>query len=348
MNYYLHRISHEAQWSYPLLEQKGLLSIGWADFGIRKGFVSEHEDDWSKVPRTIEDEWGKVKSRFCLQRFLEMKKGDRVVVPTWGAFHLYEVFDDERLVAAQIDVGGLHNSQQHAAEVGDDGYLYNSKSGKNVDLGFFRRVKVVARSISRADYADADLTRRMKVRLTNVNVTDLKQSIEYAIREHEAQSPINAHQLIVTECAQTVLDTIVRKMNPSKFESLIRSYLEHQGASAFIPPKNDSGKKGDADIIATFEPLRLIVYVQAKYHRLSEGETDEWAVEQVDEYMREKKVADGYGAGEQYASLAWAVSSGEFSAKSVEMAQVAGIRLIGGIEFSKMLLDAGVAHLKGL
>lgn len=35
MKYYLHRISHESNISYPLLDN-GLLSIGWSDFSNRE------------------------------------------------------------------------------------------------------------------------------------------------------------------------------------------------------------------------------------------------------------------------------------------------------------------------
>jgi len=39
MKYYLHRISHHTEWSYPLLEQGALLSIGWSGFGSQPEFV---------------------------------------------------------------------------------------------------------------------------------------------------------------------------------------------------------------------------------------------------------------------------------------------------------------------
>lgn len=91
LKYYLHRISHHMEWSHPLLDDKSLLSIGWAGLGAKPDFVRQHQHDWSKVSNTIEGEWGKFRSRFGLQRFLEMEHGDRVVVPTWGAFHVYPI-----------------------------------------------------------------------------------------------------------------------------------------------------------------------------------------------------------------------------------------------------------------
>ena len=92
MNYYLHRISHHAELAYPLLE-RGILSIGWSDFATRE-FVNRHQSNgWKDVPGEIasDPEYGKTRSRFGLQRFLQMNVCDRVVIPSWGTFHVYEV-----------------------------------------------------------------------------------------------------------------------------------------------------------------------------------------------------------------------------------------------------------------
>ena len=67
MKYYLHRISLHPELSHPLFE-RGILSIGWSDFATRE-FVSSHRaKGWEDVPRAIEQQWGKMKSRFGLQR----------------------------------------------------------------------------------------------------------------------------------------------------------------------------------------------------------------------------------------------------------------------------------------
>ena len=138
MNYYLHRISHHMEWSYPLLEQRNLLSIGWSEFGAKPKFVSKHQDDWSKVAVTVEGEWDKVRQRFCLQRFLEMERGGQVVVPTWGAFHVFEIVDAERLVPAHIEdeLNGLRNWQNNCAVI-RKGYMKAlDENDSSVDPGF--------------------------------------------------------------------------------------------------------------------------------------------------------------------------------------------------------------------
>ena len=346
MNYYLHRISHEMAWSYPLLEDKDLLSIGWSYFGAKRNFVPEHQDDWSKVPETVEREpgYGRNRARFGLQRFLEMEPGDRVVIPTSRAFHVYEIVDRERLVPAQIDVEGLRSWQQQGASVDDDGYL-RTESGVRIDLGFFRRVKVIARNIPRRGYADSALTSRMKVRQANVRLNRLKASVDAAVEAHRRKQPIDLHSLILDECAGSVLKTIVKKSNPDQFERLIHSWFEHQGATARILPKKKRDKEGDADVEATFESLNLKVYVQAKHHT---GKSDERGITQIDNYVKNKEKGVEYVADQQIVLLAWVISTGEFSDECRKRANEDHVRLIDGKEFAGMLLDVGIGHLEDL
>ena len=77
-NIWLHRISHCAEVSYPLLE-RNQLTIGFSDFAnqefinksIDKNVFKEYfKNDWGKIPRN---------------RFLfEMKKDDLILVPGSG------------------------------------------------------------------------------------------------------------------------------------------------------------------------------------------------------------------------------------------------------------------------
>lgn len=345
MKYYLHRISHHMEWSYPLLERRGLLSIGWAGLGARPGFVSEHRDDWSRVADTVEGLWGKVRQRFGLQRFLEMEQGDRVVVPTWGAFHVYEIANNERLVPAQIgdELKELRNWQDNCAVV-RKGYIETlGEEETRVDLGFFRRVSRIELGIPREGYADAALTSRLKVRQTNVEITDLCKSIENAIRRHKENRPINLRRQMLDKCESSVRETILDVQNPDQFEKLIKRYFECQGANVEIPAKNQRDKEGDSDIVATFESLKLVVYVQAKRHN---GEADAWAVEQIKQYAADKSAV---GSDEKFTRLAWVVSTAEnFSRRCQERARQSQVRLVDGNEFARMLLDTDIERLHGL
>ena len=354
MKYYLHRISHELRWSDPLLKEKNLLSIGWAGFAA-SDYWSPEPQDMSHIPQNVgiyceEQGWRISRSRFGLQRFLQMREGDRVVVPTWGAFHVYEVTDDECLVARDIEQE-LRNLKSWSGKCAfvEGEYLKESNGKKDktttvdVDLGFFRRVKKIQREISRAGYADAALTSRMKVRQTNVEITKLSASIDKAIEAFKKERPINLREIVLKECATHVRTAILEKLNPDKFESLIKLFFEHQGASAIIPSKKEKDKQGDADVIATFELLKLIVYVQAKHH---EGETDRWAVEQIESYRDNKIEAM---TGDEYSRTAWVISTAEsFSEGCENLAKRENVRLIDGIKFAELLLDAGIEQLDHL
>ena len=352
MRYYLHRISHKLKWSDPLLKERNLLSIGWADFAASEYWPPDSQD-LSRIPENVEgyyegEGWDIPRTRFGLQRFLQMKQGDRVVVPTWGAFHVYEVTDNKCLVAPDIEkeLQSLKSLSGKCAFIEDD-YLKEANGEENttttVDLGFFRRVEEVQREIPRAGYADAALTSRMKVRQANVEITDLSNNIEEAINAFKAKRPINLREIVLKECAKSVRKTILEKLTPGKFERLIKLFFEHQGADAIIPPKNEKDKQGDADVIATFELLKFIVYVQAKHH---DGETDDWAVEQIESY-RDNKI--GAMTGDEYSRTAWVISTAEsFSEDCENLAKRENVRLIDGIKFAELLLDAGIERLDHL
>ena len=129
MTYYLHRISHHAELAHPLLE-RGILSVGWSDFATRE-FVSSHRaKGWKDVPMAIDSKpgWEKLRSRFGLQRFLQMDVGDWVVVPSWGTFHVFDVVSDERLIAGDLSLCGLETWDGHGVRMGED-KLYEYRDG---------------------------------------------------------------------------------------------------------------------------------------------------------------------------------------------------------------------------
>ena len=305
MTCYLHRISHHAELAYPLLEH-GILSIGWSDFATREFVSSDRAKGWEDVPRAIDSKpgWEKMRSRFGLQRFLKMNVGDRVVVPSWGTFHVYDVVSDERLIADDLDLRGLKTWDGHGVRR-EEGQLYEDRDGqrqRHIDLGFFRRVRQVAKDIPRSGYADNALSSRLKVRQTNVKINDIRESVEQALAAWKNGKPINLASEVMKKCADEVLNLVREKLDQNKLEKLIKWYFERIGASsAVIPAKNERDKEGDADIVATFEPISTIIYVQAKHHV---GTTDAWAVEQIDSYVKNKEELSGETG---YTRIPWVI-----------------------------------------
>ncbi len=342
MNYWLHRISYHYEVSRPLLE-KNILSIGWADFSEEQ-YITKCVGHWDIFEKSFKDAgWDLSRNRYSLWRFLsEMKKGDIVLVPSWGTFSIFEILEDMPYSVEKLDITNLYDLNGNKI-IKEDGCLYkNDSSSKDniIDLGFFRNVKPVMLDIPKSDYADQSLTARMKIRQTNATITDLAESIQNAINGFKLNKPINIHSLIIEEANKHILSLIQTQLNPDKFEYLIKWYFEKSGASnVVIPSKNERDKEGDADIIATFDNIKTIIYVQAKYHT---GETTEWAVEQINEYKLSKESMD-----DGYAKVGWVISSGsDFSQKCYDEAKSKHIILINGKQFATMLLNVGILGLE--
>lgn len=335
--YWLHRIVNQhPEWSLPLLHDHGLLSIGFRKLSNRE-FVSTSKGNEGRFTQSVEEAYyPNMRQRFTLQRFMyDMKQGDYVVIPVWSEFHVYEFLDDEVLVASDI-----------SKEI-----TVNGKSlDEGVDLGFFKRVREIAKWISRADYASNALFTRMKVRQTNVRLRGLGSDVLKALEYWKKEKPINLHALIVRKTAELVLTEIREMINHNQFEKLIAWYFRRMGAQVYIPAKKERNKDGDSDIVAIFDMLKITIYVQAKHHT---GTTNANAVKQIKAYQQYKDTADD----ESEHRIGWVISTADsFTEEAEKLAEgssqgdesgepIGRVRLIAGKEFATMLLNAGISDL---
>lgn len=337
MNYWLHRISHHQELSYPLLE-KGYLTIGFSDLIGTNVIEYVDKQDWNSFDNAFIKKWGTVpRDRYYLINFLNMRKDDIVIVPTWGSFHVLKITGELPIEIGAIETEGLRTWANE--DVYSDGKYLNTNRSEKIDLGFAHKIEFLKRDVSRDKFADAKLTARMKMRHPNGMINDIKDSIEESIQNCITDNPINLHFIIQNEVSNNVLDIIKSKLNPDKFEILVKKYFETIGAdNVYIPAKNESGKQGDADIVAVFEKLRLIIYAQAKFQS---GEIDDWGINQIIDYKNDKELkVDGYN------QIAWVVTTADkFNENAVKTATKNSLQLVNGIEFSKMLLDAGLSSL---
>lgn len=345
MHYWLHRISYLEHVSYPLFD-KGYLSIGFSDLchkDVLKNVASKK--DWDYFENAVEDAWGeKPKNRYFLWRFLaEMKKGDYILVPTWDSFQVVQVCDDLPILATDESID-LPESDWYEQKISRDkktGFLKLEGEKDYLDIGYLRKVKIICKDIPRSEYADSALTSRMKFRGTTANINDLEDSIKKAITSFKKNKPINLKTDILEKSVGVWSNIILDELNPDKYEKLVKWYFDKSGASeTYIPPKASADKVGDVDIIATFENLKTIIYVQVKFYK---GETSEWAVEQIKDFGTSKK-NEGYdGYSHQY----WVISSSDnYSDESHKLASKHNIILIDGKEFVKMLHNVGLDGLE--
>ncbi len=337
-NILLHRISYFADVSWPLLG-RGYLSIGWSYY------VNDETDKYLQA-RDLKSfqnfvfAQAKSRNRNCLMRFVQLKKGDWVVVPHPYMFSVYEVEEDpisvrHLNVPADFWAGNKRKIVKNALGL----LAYDNPSGQVIDLGFMVKVKPILPNISRSQYADAALTARLKVRPTNVWINDLEASVERAIEAAKNNKPINFYEDIIEKMAEDIRKTLYQSLNPDKFERLVKWYFEKIGATEVcIPPRNSPEKQDyeDADIIATFDSLRIIIYAQVKYHR---GKTGTWGLEQIEHYSEVHENQEDYSVGK------WVISSADFSEQATKLAAEKDIRLIDGKQFVIMLMNAGVSNL---
>jgi hypothetical protein len=334
MNYWLHRISHIAEVSYPLLD-KGYLSIGFSDFTTNETIDKVLSNDWTYFNNEFQKMWGRVpRTRHNLWNFLKMAKGDIVIVPSWGTFYVCEIIDDRPLLIGETFSDDLKPWGDR--QISTNGIHLLTENGKPYDLGFARQVKVIYKKVSRDKFADAKLTSRMKIRQTNASINDLKTSIENSIENYKVNKPIHLHSIIIEKTSNSVLEAIKNELNPDKFEKLVQAYFKTIGANEVsIPAKNERNKEGDADIVAVFENIKLIIYTQAKFQK---GQISEWGTTQILDYKTNKEsIDDGYN------KVAWVITTANtFNEKAENLAKENEIQLINGVEFSKMLLNVGI------
>lgn len=338
MNYWLHRISHHAEVSHPLLS-KNLLTIGFSDFAYPSFIEDVLTGGWQAIETAFDNEWGvRPRARYSLCRFIyDMKKDDLVIVPSWGSFSVYRIVEDKPKTIGATLLPAI--ADWHGKRFTLNGDVLVTDDGMTIDLGFTRKVEPVATDISRADFADAALTARLKVRTTNTNISDLKASIDKALDAHAQKRPINLRSQILEAAVPMILERLKSELNPAKFENLVAWYFQRVGASdTSIPARNEPGKEGDADVVAIFEGIKTIVYTQVKFHR---DQTDTWATEQIMAYKDNKEMMD-----DGYSKVAWVVSSADgFSDDCYVLAKENKVQLIDGPKFAQMLLEVGLTNL---
>lgn len=251
----------------------------------------------------------------CMWRFInEIEKGDLVVIPANKSFYVCKVLEDD--------------------------VLYDS-SKIDEDTAIRRKVKFLNSGITISKkYADAALKSRLKYRGTIVNATDILDSIETAIKNSkEGKKPDfkNDTNTDIVEMVYNRLKSSKSILDPNLFEELIKDMLSAMGAISRIPAKNAFKGRADCDIIADFEDLGISIYIQVKYHT-SNSETDEWAVIQISEAMKQLDEINNTN------SIGWVISAGVFSERSKSMADESNIRVIEGEELAEMLVKSGVLN----
>ena len=204
MNYWLHRNTGGDN-AYPYVNSllsKGLLSIGWSNFSTKRNKDLIQAKGSAGVD-TLHSEygWPYGRNRYCLSRFIaEMKKGDLVVVPTPGRFSIYEILDDEVYSNEDIEPALFTDENGIPAErVSRDGYsVFLNNQGNEVDLGFYRRVKLRIYNRSRYDRIEHGLYNKMRTLMTNININDVGYAIDNILSDKKEDTEVQIIPSIVS------------------------------------------------------------------------------------------------------------------------------------------------------
>lgn len=315
------------------------ISIGWSDFS-QSYFVDAVQEDGMKALEDLmlESYSGLGRNRYSLYRFIVlMKAGDVVVVPMWDTFSVCRIADDKVLTNKSIDLDLLTDDAGNKLVLKEDSYLYDS-CGRLVDIGFFRKVELIATDIPRSEYAPQSFYSAMKNRGTNACLSEeVAREVDTAVADWIHKKPINLKAEIENTVAEPVLGLIRNLLQDLKFESLVEWYLREIGAVVEKPAKNSCPTQdGDADLIAHFDAIETTVMVQVKKH---EGSTGDWAVRQIASYAEK-------GGIEDFMNQMWVVSTCEdYSDDAKQLAEEKGVRLITGLDFAKMILSVGIKSL---
>ena len=340
---YLHRISHEGNIAYSLMN-KNFLTLGWGKYAETDILEEARKDDKTTGFRAYTEKWGdgNNRSRWNMWYFGRIAKKDLIVVPLYGGlFSIYEACEPAKsIIELEKEVPELAGAWSDNRIVWKDHRIFDETDGRVIDLGFYIKVKPIVQEVPRK-YITGQLSSRMKTRMCDADITDLMNEVRVAIEVGKNDGPISVYEQSVEILAENLKKQIINLLDDHKFEELIRWYLVKCGADySRIPAKNEPGKKAgaDADIVAEFKNLKHMVYIQAKHH---EGETSDWAVHQINEYFTQMVETDP-----DYSYAKWVISTCDnYSEDAVKTAKENNVRLINGVEFARMLLDIGLLRL---
>ena len=346
--YWLHRITggpNATKLSHPLLFEHDILSTGWSSLSY-DDFVRNCRDDWKAFEAEFNGEYPGLRNRNCLWRFINMKAGDIVVVPTWGEFSVYKVTDNNVYTCTSLltiispdDLRDWNNQRAHITK-DNDGYVFlNDEENECIDLGFFRKVEPIAVKLPRQEYANQALFSRMKILQTNADISDIWESVEEAITRGKGHLPIRIHDELVKATLTATQRAITEYTQNIEYENLVEKYLWAIGASDITKPATNETETeyGDADRVAYFEELKVAVMVQVKKHK---NITNEWAVEQIIAYKENHQ-------NEDYNVQLWVISNADdFTDEAKQKAITSNVRLINGEDFARMILEVGLKHFE--
>ncbi len=329
-NYWMHRISLDKEIKQPLLEKEGLLLTAWGCFST-DGFLDNIS---GKSKQEFDEIYNKALSalphnRYFLYMFInEFKKGDYVLVPGANEFSVYEIISDAPMSKDHI-MDCLKAPGDYDLERTADGKYCLKSSKKELDLGFFWKVKPIELNISRELHAEDALRKRLKFAGTNVALTDLADEVNDAIQRHRENKPLELRQEMISGTYGVVCDKLQKLASDGILEKVVKYYMQRIGATT-------TENQCAAGVVADFDVLQVRIIIQVNQNLTA---VDENAVQQIVD--AKNAIADS-----SHTIIPWVIAlCDDFTDKAQLLADKEGVRLIGGTEFASSLLEVGFGGL---
>jgi len=265
--YYLVRAMSQSQDDFDVFFENNVVAVGWSEVDFHQHAnvdslvekVNEtYYSDSDSAPQVI----GKKKNE--VRRFKGINKGDKIVVPFWGAICL-AVAEQEKLYSQQDYDRDLSNQRK---------VTYHRD--QNGEIIFIPRDKL-----------SEGLQRRLRVRGTTIaDLWEFSEEIDNLFKGEDFVSSFNKKRINAIDNFKNQLIKNIQSGNTNLesggygLEKLIKELLEIDGYDAEILSKQRFPEFSDADIEAVKEDFLLTekLLVQVKHHS---GITGTWGAEQL-------------------------------------------------------------------
>lgn len=259
-----------------------------------------------------------------------MNNGDYILVPSRGEYYVFQIVSNVLFYDKDEELRKVIKKYEEIEQQGE--------------FSLFRKVKLIFGPCPRKTMSTGSLTRVMKYQGTNCKLNeDAKKCLGEYYREGKQITFVDR---VKEEVTPILIEQLYSSLTSDTFEALIADYFMGVGADeSIVLPKNPTGKESeeDADVEATFEDLKIIIWVQAKQKTKQKtgNVTQEInsAINQIASYKC-KHEKDRINKG--YKVLTWVVTTA--SKKDVDETELdlrEDVRLIYGEEFSSMLMEVG-------
>lgn len=185
-NYWLHRITGGENGkilSYPLLFDSNILSIGWSFISsstIAEDIKKRGKIAISEAYAAKGEKWAK-NANSLLNFVHRMHKDDIVVVPLGVYINIYRLVDDIIYTNDNLPLEYIQKSHVVRKDAG-----MVSSDGQFIDLGYYRKVSIVATDILRSE-AETALYNKTKAFQTNLDITEVRDSVDQLISVHQGK-----------------------------------------------------------------------------------------------------------------------------------------------------------------